>query len=401
MADGINEMRDMVKKYALMTMCTKKGLDMYSLSEEKQEELIREWKAMCEEKRNEDRASEDYPTKAETIDDPAALLAVPTLYKDAEITDFKDTEWMRALRSGSSGVIVGGNGVGSNGLNLNGPVDGIGEGFCHHGVDGQQELNALFFGLLHHLTTVVDLLIVQQGGAHTIALGCQEGIRHAAADNQGVHLFEQIVDDVQLVGDLGAAQNGDKRTLGISQSLAHDADFLGNQEAANSGQIVGHAGRGGMCAVGGAEGVIYENVSQIGKRLAQLGIVLGLALSKTGVLQEHHVTVPEPGSQTFAVLAGNVIGHFDLNAQQLAQALSHHLQAQLGLELTLGLSHVGAEDDLCAVFSQIVDGGQRGNNALVRSNLAVLGGNVEVAAAKNPLPADVDILNGFLVVVHS
>ena len=89
MADGISEMRDMVKKYALMTMCTKKGLDRDSLSKEKQEELIREWKAMCEEKRNEDRASEDYPTKAETIDDPAVLLAVPTLYKDAEITDFR------------------------------------------------------------------------------------------------------------------------------------------------------------------------------------------------------------------------------------------------------------------------------------------------------------------------
>ena len=43
MADGISEMRDMVKKYALMTMCSKKGLDMYSLSAEKQEELIREW----------------------------------------------------------------------------------------------------------------------------------------------------------------------------------------------------------------------------------------------------------------------------------------------------------------------------------------------------------------------
>lgn len=112
MADGISEMRDMVKKYALMTMCTKKGLDRDSLSKEKQEELIREWKAMCEEKRNEDRASEDNPNKAETIDDPASLLAVPTLYKDAEISDFKDTEWMRALRSGSSGVIVGGNGVG-------------------------------------------------------------------------------------------------------------------------------------------------------------------------------------------------------------------------------------------------------------------------------------------------
>lgn len=112
MADGMHEMSDMMKNYALRALCSSKGLDARALTETQREELISEWKAMCEKKRNEDRASEDNPNKAETIDDPAALLAVPTLYKDAEITDFKDTDWMRALRSGSSGVIVGGNGVG-------------------------------------------------------------------------------------------------------------------------------------------------------------------------------------------------------------------------------------------------------------------------------------------------
>ena len=112
MADGMHEMSDMMKNYALRALCSSKGLDARALTETQKEELLCEWKAMCEEKRNEDRASEDDPNKAETIDDPAVLLAVPTLYKDAEISDFKDTEWMRALRSGSSGVIVGGNGVG-------------------------------------------------------------------------------------------------------------------------------------------------------------------------------------------------------------------------------------------------------------------------------------------------
>ena len=46
-----------------------------------------------------------------------------------------------------------------------------------------------------------------------------------------------------------------------------------------------------MGAVGSAESVVDEHVRQRGQSLAQLGIVLGLALLKPGVLQQHHVAV--------------------------------------------------------------------------------------------------------------
>ena len=197
-----------------------------------------------------------------------------------------------------------------------------------------------------------------------------------------------------------APPRSDEGTLGVGQGLAHDGNFLLNEEAADGGQIIGHTGGGRMGAVGSAESVVDEHVRQRGQSLAQLGIVLGLALLKPGVLQQHHVAVLQRGGLGLGVLACHIGGHDDFLAQQLADALRHDLQAQLGLPFALGLAHVGAEDDLCVVVNQILDGGHGGDNPLVGGDDAVLGGNIEVAAAQDPLAGYVDVLDGLFIVVH-
>ena len=47
-----------------------------------------------------------------------------------------------------------------------------------------------------------------------------ERVGHAAADDDGVGLLAQDLDDGQLVGDLGAADDGDERALRDSPSSA-------------------------------------------------------------------------------------------------------------------------------------------------------------------------------------
>ena len=150
-----------------------------------------------------------------------------------------------------------------------------------------------------------------------------------------------------------------------------------------------------------AESIVDKNVSHGSQSLAQLGIVLGLALLKTGVLQQHHFAVLQSGSLGMSVFTGHILGHDDGLAQQLGDAVCNHLKAQLGLPLTLGLAHMGAQDDLGIVVHQVLDGGHGSDNTLVGGDFAVLGGDVEVAAAQHPLAGDVDILNGLLVVIHS
>ena len=296
--------------------------------------------------------------------------------------------------------LAGGDGSGVHHLGGDLGINGVGEGIGNHGVHRQQQLNALGRGLGHHVLAVVQLLVVHQGGAHAAALSGQEGEGHAAADDQGVYLLQKVIDDVQLVGNLGAAQNGDEGTLGIGQGLAHDGDFLLHQVAADGGQIVRHTGGGGVGTVGGTEGIVHEHIRQGSQLLGQLRIVLGLALDEPGVLQQHDLARLQGGGLGLSIRACYVGSHDDLLAQQLGKPGSDHLQAQLFLPLALGLAHVGAEDDLGLVLHQILDGGQRGDDPLVGSDLAVLGGDVEVAAAQNALAGNVNILNRLLVVVH-
>ena len=272
-----------------------------------------------------------------------------------------------------------------------------------HGVLGQQQLDALLLGLLHHVVAVVQPVLLQQGLADGAALGLQEGVGHAAADDDGVGDFQQVVDDADLGGHLGAAQDGHQGPLGIGQGAADDLQLLLDQEAGHGGQVVGHAGGGGVGAVDGAKGVGYVNLSHGGHSLGQLGIVLGLALLKAGVLQQHDLAGLQGGGLGLGVGAHHVLGHDHVLAQQLAQAGGHRLQAQGRHHLALGLAHVGAGDHGGILVQQVLDGGQSGPDALVVGDdaAAVLGhGHVKIAAQQDLLAGHINVLYSLLVVVH-
>ena len=139
-----------------------------------------------------------------------------------------------------------------------------------------------------------------------------------------------------------------------------------------------------------------------GHGLGQLGVVLGLARLKAGILQQHDLAGLEGGSLGLGVGAHHVLSHDDRLAQQLAQADGHRLQGQLGLYFALGLAQVGAGDDRGALLQQILDGGQSGADALIigdRVGGLVLG-NIEVAAQKHFLAGDVNVLHSLFVVIH-
>jgi hypothetical protein len=62
------------------------------------------------------------------------------------------------------------------------------------------------------------------------------------------------------------------------------------------------------------------------------------------------------------------------------------------------LAHVRAEDNLCAVVKQVLDGGECLNNSLVRGDDTVLQRNVKVAADKHFLAGYFDVFDSLLVV---
>ena len=78
------------------------------------------------------------------------------------------------------------------------------------------------------------------------------------------------------------------------------------------------------------------------------------------------------------------------------------IQAEALGEDGVGLTHVGAENDLGTMLQQILNGGQRTDDTLIAGDLAVLHGNVEIAAHQYTLARYVQILDGlFVQVTHN
>src|SRR5208282_1945507 len=97
---------------------------------------------------------------------------------------------------------------------------GQGAGFDAVGDDvigGQEELELVSFRLLQKVAGEFDLVFFDQTLAHRFALRLEEGVGHAAADNENVNFAEQVLDDSDFVADFGAAQDGDERALGVLQ----------------------------------------------------------------------------------------------------------------------------------------------------------------------------------------
>ena len=85
-----------------------------------------------------------------------------------------------------------------------------------------------------------DAVWFGQGRADRLALREQKGVGHAAADDQHIHLVEQTIDDLDLVGDLGPADDRDERALGVVQQLAERADLAVDEIAGVGGPQARH-----------------------------------------------------------------------------------------------------------------------------------------------------------------
>ena len=153
----------------------------------------------------------------------------------------------------------------------------------------------------------------------------------------------------------------------------------------------------------GAESVIHVSIGQAGQLLAESGLILGLFLAETGVLQQDNIAVAHGGNSSLGVLADNgvIVSKGDGLAQLLAQADSNRGQAELGLGAVLRLAQVAAQDDLGAIIDQLFDGRQSRVDTVVIGDHAVLHRDVEVAANQHALASVVFIVNGLFTQTHS
>ena len=98
-------------------------------------------------------------------------------------------------------------------------------------IDGEQEFHVPLGSIFKQLLRQVDFVGLEQRLADRLAFRLEEGVRHAAADEERVHLGHQVLDDGDLVADLRAAEDGDERTRRVVQRASEIFEFLLHEEA--------------------------------------------------------------------------------------------------------------------------------------------------------------------------
>jgi hypothetical protein len=135
-------------------------------------------------------------------------------------------------------------------------------------VDRQDDLDTLGLGLAEVGLAGLDVVLVEQARAHLVALGCEEGEGHPAADDEAVGRLHEVVDDRELVGDLRAAEHhGIRARWVLGEPLEHV--YLGGDQATHGRrQQLGDVIDRRLLAVHDAETVGHEGVGQAGELAA-------------------------------------------------------------------------------------------------------------------------------------
>ena len=259
-------------------------------------------------------------------------------------------------------------------------------------VDGKEEADAFGLRFLERGFGDVDLVGFDERFAGALALGVEEGVGHAAADDDGIGLVEKIVDDLNLVGDLGSPDDGDEGLVGFGEGLAEVGEFLLHEQAGGGHfDEVSDAFGGGVGAVGAAEGVVDVDVAERGEFFGE-GRIVGLFFGvEAEVLEQEGLAGFEVGGHLAGDDAdavgreGYVLIVAEDVVEQAAKMSDEGTEAH-GLDgLALGPAEVRAEDDLGLVAESVLDGGERLADAGVVGDDAVLEGDVEVDADEDAL----------------
>ena len=96
---------------------------------------------------------------------------------------------------------------------------------------GQKNLDMFFLGLLQRVFRQIEFVELDSGIADADSLRFEERIGHGAADHEPVHLLEKVVDDGDLVGDFGSAEDRDEGPFRVFHGFGEEEDFLAPEEA--------------------------------------------------------------------------------------------------------------------------------------------------------------------------
>mmetsp|Transcript_70221 Transcript_70221/g.146965 ORF Transcript_70221/g.146965 Transcript_70221/m.146965 type:complete len:494 (+) Transcript_70221:991-2472(+) len=196
----------------------------------------------------------------------------------------------------------------------------------HNVIDGKDQLHTQSTSLLHDVWhDLGTLLIIERIANVHLVNHLQECVGHATTDDHLVDLVQQVHDELDLVADLGSAQDGQDGSGRLVQDLGESVQLLGH-EATGALDVESLANHGAVGSVGGAESVVAVDVRQgpdglsegsdllgLGLDLVALGIdALALLLDvESQVLEEDHAARGRVGAGLLDLLADAVAAESD------------------------------------------------------------------------------------------
>ena len=125
--------------------------------------------------------------------------------------------------------------------------------------------------------------VVEAGANRGAAEDLVERVSHAAADDNFVGFLEEIFDERDFVGDLSAAENGEQWAVRMIENFGEGFEF-GFHEETGGFEREGDADHGAVRAVGGAESVVDEDITELaeggaeGRDGGRIGLLGGAVL---------------------------------------------------------------------------------------------------------------------------
>ena len=301
-------------------------------------------------------------------------------------------EQLLGLRADIETHLVGRNGIRLHDFRSNRSVTGRESG-VDDDIRRQNELNT---GLLSGLDISLDgfqLIFFQQRGTHLVALGLEEGVHHAAADNQAVGAAEKILDHAKLVRHLGAAEHDGQRTLRVLSSAGQCLDFLLNEQAGGRRQELRDRIVGSLRAVHNTEAVGNEDIAEFGDLLG-IGVTLSLVLAgffrvEAHILEQNNIAVVHSRDLGMGISAIRILSKRDVHTEQFTQTLGDRRQRQLGNDLTLRTAEMSHQNNLRTVSAQSLDSRQSGANTAVIGDGGAIQRNIEICANQYALALEI------------
>ena len=149
--------------------------------------------------------------------------------------------------------------------------------------------------------------------------------------------------------------------------------------------------------MGRPERIVDEDVRVGGQGSRELRVVLLLLGVEAEVLEQQHLTVPQPLDGVLRTHPERVAGDRHVPVEEQGEALGDGSQAEPVLDLAVGPAEVAREDHPHPLGEERPDRRQCRPDALIVGHLAIGEGDIEVDPDEDALARSVDVPDGELV----